>query len=88
MAILISVASGKGGVGKSVVAANLALALAKTGRQVLLADLDVGGADAHILLGELNPLFTLTDFLEKRVTRLEEVAIPVTLCRRCREAAR
>ncbi|NGZ95434.1 MAG: hypothetical protein CV089_04750 [Nitrospira sp. WS110] len=88
MAILISVTSGKGGVGKSVVAANLALALAKTGRQVLLVDLDVGGADAHILLGELNPLVTLTDYLEKRVTRLEEMAIPVTLCRRYREAAR
>lgn len=78
MAILISVASGKGGVGKSVVAANLALALAKRGRQVLLADLDVGGADAHILLGELNPSATLTDFLDKRVTQLEDVAIPIT----------
>ena len=50
MATLISVASGKGGVGKSVVSANLALALAKTGRQVLLADLDIGGADAHIMV--------------------------------------
>ncbi len=78
MAILISVASGKGGVGKSVVSANLALALAKTGRQTLLADLDVGGADAHIMFGELNPSVTLTDFLEKRVNRLEEVAVPVT----------
>lgn len=78
MAILISVASGKGGVGKSVVSANLALALAKTGRQVLLADLDVGGADAHIMFGELNPSVTLTDFLNKRVSRLEDVAVPVT----------
>jgi flagellar biosynthesis protein FlhG len=78
VATLISVASGKGGVGKSVVSANLALALAKTGRSVVLADLDVGGADAHILFGHLNPPVTLTDFLSKRVTRLEEVAIPVT----------
>ena len=78
MATLISVASGKGGVGKSVVSANLALALAKTGRQVLLADLDVGGADAHIMVGQLNPPVTLTDFLHKRVNRLEDVAIPVT----------
>ncbi|NGZ03385.1 MAG: ATP-binding protein [Nitrospira sp. WS238] len=78
MAILLSVASGKGGVGKSVVSANLALALAKTGRQVLLADLDVGGADAHIMLWELNPSVTLTDFLHKRVSHLEEVALPVT----------
>ncbi len=79
MATLISVASGKGGVGKSVVSANLALALAKSGRQVILADLDVGGADAHIMFGELHPPVTLTDFLNKRVNRLEEVAIPITL---------
>ncbi|HWF60784.1 MAG TPA: P-loop NTPase [Nitrospira sp.] len=79
MGTLISVASGKGGVGKSVVSANLALALAKGGRQVILADLDVGGADAHIMFGELNPSVTLTDFLDKRVSRLDEVAIPVTI---------
>ena len=78
MAILISVASGKGGVGKSIVSTNLALALAKSGRRVLLADLDVGGADAHIMFGELNPPVTLTDFLNKRVDRLDDVAIPVT----------
>jgi flagellar biosynthesis protein FlhG len=77
VATLISVASGKGGVGKSVVSTNLALALAKTGRSVLLADLDVGGADAHILFGQLNPPVTLTDFLTKRVSRLDDVALPV-----------
>ncbi|MBH0196647.1 MAG: P-loop NTPase [Nitrospira sp.] len=77
MATLISVASGKGGVGKSIVSVNLALALAKAGRKVILADLDVGGADAHIMFGELNPPVTLTDFLNKRVNRLEDVAIPV-----------
>lgn len=79
MATLISVASGKGGVGKSVVSANLALALAKSGRHVILADLDVGGADAHIMFGELNPAVTLTDFLNKRVSRLDDVAVPVTV---------
>lgn len=79
MGTLISVASGKGGVGKSVLSANLALALAKGGRQVILADLDVGGADAHIMFGEMNPSVTLTDFLNKRLNRLDEVAIPVTV---------
>ncbi len=79
MGTLISVASGKGGVGKSVVSANLALALAKAGKQVILADLDVGGADVHIMFGELNPSVTLTDFLNKRIGRLDEVAIPVTV---------
>ncbi|MFY4731000.1 P-loop NTPase [Nitrospira sp. BLG_2] len=80
MGTLISVASGKGGVGKSVVSANLALALAKRGRRIILADLDVGGADVHIMFGELNPSVTLTDFLNKRVGRLDDVAIPVTIC--------
>ncbi|MDH5640160.1 MAG: P-loop NTPase [Nitrospira sp.] len=78
MATLISVASGKGGVGKSVVSTNLALALAKAGRRTILADLDVGGADAHIMVGELNPSVTLTDFLERRVAGLNDVTIPVT----------
>lgn len=78
MATLISVASGKGGVGKSVVSTNLALALAKGGRRVVLADLDVGGADAHIMVGQLNPSVTLTDFLNKRVERLNDATTPVT----------
>lgn len=73
MAIIVSVGSGKGGVGKSVIAANLSMLLAKQGKRVVLADLDVGGADAHILFGMLNPPLTLTDFIERRVDRLEDV---------------
>jgi flagellar biosynthesis protein FlhG len=74
MARIVSIASGKGGVGKSVVAANLALLLAKKGQRAVLADLDIGGADSHILFGLLNPSLTLTDFLNHRVERLEDVA--------------
>ena len=78
MATIVSVGSGKGGVGKSVVAANLAMLLAKQGKRVVLADLDVGGADAHILFGMLHPPLTLTDFIERRVERLEDVLQPVS----------
>ncbi|OQW35765.1 MAG: hypothetical protein A4E19_16075 [Nitrospira sp. SG-bin1] len=74
MAHVISVASGKGGVGKSVVSVNLALVLARGGRQVVLADLDVGGADAHVLVGLLNPEHTLTDFLNHRIEQLDDLA--------------
>jgi flagellar biosynthesis protein FlhG len=76
MATIISVGSGKGGVGKSVIAANLALLLAKAGRRVVLADLDVGGADAHILFGMLHPRLTLTDFIQRREETLETIAQP------------
>jgi len=41
-----------------VIAANLAVLLAKKGKQVTLADLDIGGADIHILFGLMNPPLT------------------------------
>jgi flagellar biosynthesis protein FlhG len=74
MARVISIASGKGGVGKSVVSVNLALVLARNGKQVVLADLDVGGADAHVLVGLPNPTLTLTDFLTHRIESLDDLA--------------
>ena len=48
---LIAVGSGKGGVGKSTVAANLAVALAKAGKKVGLVDADVYGPSQPTLLG-------------------------------------
>ena len=59
---IIIVASGKGGVGKSVIAANFAVALAKNQKSVLLFDADVGFANADILLG-LTTNNTLRDYL-------------------------
>jgi len=47
----ILVMSGKGGVGKSTVAVNLAVALAKTGRRVGLMDVDLHGPTVPVLLG-------------------------------------
>src|SRR5205823_387575 len=48
---LIAIGSGKGGVGKSTVSANLAIALAKSGRKVGLIDADVYGPSQPTLLG-------------------------------------
>ena len=48
---IIPIASGKGGVGKSLIAANLAIALGQAGKSVFLADLDLGGSNLHMILG-------------------------------------
>jgi flagellar biosynthesis protein FlhG len=48
---ILPIASGKGGVGKSLLAANLAIVLARAGKQVTLADLDFGGSNLHLILG-------------------------------------
>ena len=48
---IIAIASGKGGVGKSTVAANLAVAMARAGHKVGLLDADIYGPNAPIMLG-------------------------------------
>lgn len=48
---IIPIASGKGGVGKSLVSANLSIALAQAGRRVVLVDLDLGSSNLHLILG-------------------------------------
>ncbi len=48
---LIAVASGKGGVGKTTVAVNLAIALQRTGSKVGLLDADVYGPNVPVMLG-------------------------------------
>lgn len=60
---VITVASGKGGVGKTHVAVNLAVALAQGGRSVLLLDADLGLANVDVLLG-LQPRATLAQVLD------------------------
>ena len=56
---VIAVTSGKGGVGKTNVAANLAVALALSRRRVMLLDADLGLANVDVLLG-LQPRYNLS----------------------------
>jgi flagellar biosynthesis protein FlhG len=69
----IAVISGKGGVGKTVLTANLAGALSSLGRKILVIDADLGLANLDILLG-LDPKLTIQDVLNGKHT-LEEVLL-------------
>ncbi len=60
---IIPVASGKGGVGKSLLSANLAIALGQAGKKVVLADLDLGASNLHLVLGQNSPKFGLGTWL-------------------------
>jgi flagellar biosynthesis protein FlhG len=73
---IVAIAGGKGGVGKSVLATNLALAMAATGRRVALVDADIGMGNQHTLLGIARPGPGLIGFLKREVETLGEVAVP------------
>jgi flagellar biosynthesis protein FlhG len=72
---IVSVGGGKGGVGKSLVAASLGIELARRGSRVVLVDCDLGGANLHTCLGVAPPSRTLSDFVNRDVERIEEVAV-------------
>lgn len=60
---IIPIASGKGGVGKSLLSANLAIALGKAGKKVLLVDLDLGASNLHLVIGQQAPKKGIGTFL-------------------------
>jgi flagellar biosynthesis protein FlhG len=63
-----AIGGGKGGVGKSLIASSLSIALSRFGHKVVAIDLDLGGANLHTTLGVDLPKKTLSDFFAKRAT--------------------
>src|SRR5262245_33875323 len=70
---ILAVGGGKGGVGKSLVSANLAAALAAAGRRCVVIDADLGGANLHTLLGVSRPRYTLSHLLAGDVSSLSDL---------------
>lgn len=72
---VIAVSGGKGGVGKTSVAINLSIALARLGQQSLLLDGDLGLANIDTLLG-IQPKFNLSHLLDN-TCEIQEVLTPI-----------
>jgi flagellar biosynthesis protein FlhG len=72
---IITIASGKGGVGKSIFAVNLALALCSQGKKVTVLDADFGLANINVILGVL-PKYTIYDVIKNNKS-LNEILIEV-----------
>jgi len=73
--VVIPVASGKGGVGKSLFTANLALSLAASGARVIAVDLDLGGSNLHACLGMGNSHAGIGDFINDSKLDLAELVV-------------
>jgi len=67
---IITITSGKGGVGKTNVSVNMALAYARLGKKVVVMDADLGLANVNIMLNMV-PRYTLYDMIRKRKTMKE-----------------
>lgn len=70
-----AIGGGKGGTGKSFVAASLGLHLASLDREVVLVDADLGAPNLHTLLGLKADHPDLGDFLSNRLPTLEQAAV-------------
>jgi len=71
-----AIGGGKGGVGKSVITANMAIRLAQMGKRCVAMDVDLGGANLHTVIGMPSPDYTLSDFIRKKVGNLSDVMTP------------
>lgn len=74
-----AIGGGKGGVGKSLTSANLAICLAIMGHKVIAIDLDLGGANLHTCLGVSIPALTLSDFISKKVKNFADLLVDTPL---------
>jgi flagellar biosynthesis protein FlhG len=74
-----AIGGGKGGVGKSVLAANLGVVLAKRRQRVVVVDADLGGANLHTLFGMPDPELTLSDYLDRKVSSLDDIVLSTSV---------
>ncbi|MBN2493712.1 MAG: P-loop NTPase [Deltaproteobacteria bacterium] len=72
---VICVGGGKGGIGKTLLTANLGICFARSGIKVVLLDADLGGSNLHTTLGMDLPDISLSDFVQRRVERLEDTIV-------------
>jgi flagellar biosynthesis protein FlhG len=72
---IIAIGGGKGGVGKSFLASNLGVILAKNNNKAVLIDADLGGANLHTCLGIPSPSATLSDFISDPSVHLNDIMV-------------
>jgi flagellar biosynthesis protein FlhG len=72
---IIAVGGAKGGIGKSTFATNLGIYLSSIGKRTVLVDLDLGGANLHLYLGERFLKYNINDYLNKNVPSISDIMV-------------
>ncbi|MBT4290089.1 MAG: P-loop NTPase [Deltaproteobacteria bacterium] len=72
---IIPIAGGKGGIGKSLIAANLSIALAQLGHSTIVIDLDLGGSNLHLMLGLQNENRGIGDYVHNPKLPFESLCV-------------
>ncbi len=72
---IYAVASGKGGVGKTVISSSIGVGLASMGQEVIMVDADFGGANMHTCMGILEPELTFFDFYTLQKETLSDIVL-------------
>jgi len=76
---LIAIIGPKGGVGKTSISANLAIALSRLGKKVVAVDLDLGASNLHAVFGIRDSKYSLSDFVQNKVKRLSDIIVDTGL---------
>jgi flagellar biosynthesis protein FlhG len=74
-----AIGGGKGGSGKSLIAANLGIQMAEAGCKVTILDFDWGGGNLHTYLGMRSPKKTIENVLLKRVASMADVCVQTSV---------
>ena len=76
---IIAIGAGKGGVGSSMITANLGIFLAQIGKRVVLVDLNLPDPGLHAWLGDLKPKRTINDLLGGRLKHIEDAVMDTSI---------
>lgn len=76
---VLALASGKGGVGKTVLAISLGVGLASAGQEVIMVDADFAGPDLHASMGIFEPKYSFFDFYTLQKDNLSDIVLETSV---------
>jgi flagellar biosynthesis protein FlhG len=77
---IIAIGGGKGGIGKSVIASNLAFAFVRNGKKVVIVNLDLGSDNASTILGIKPSSLNISSFINGKAKNINDIVLKTSYC--------